>query len=308
MDALHGFTRGLDYPSIVAASERVAWSVNQIFDGRRFDASKPIVPAGWVGTGHLDFLDARDQRTLNHCRAFSYVHLIGNLEEFVTPHLADTVRFGCHDDRGQLRALLRFGEEELKHQQLFARAEQVLEGSCGYAFTRYFDPDKLVIRRLTNAILTHAPLSIFLMALAFELGTQRHYVESIRDRRGVDPLYVDVLRAHWVEEAQHTKCDLLEVSRLSRGMSDVALARACDDVRSLGALVDAVFRGQADGEIDTLRRVTGRALAEPERVALHAALHASLGAIMAGVGLGHPTFVQVVRELSSSGATALGVA
>jgi hypothetical protein len=72
-------------------------------------------------------------------------------------------------------------------------------------------------------------------------------------------------------------------------------------------MVDAAFRGQADGEIDTLRRDRPRA-GQPERVALHDALHASLGAIMAGVGLGHPTFVQVVRELSSSGATALGAA
>src|SRR5687768_9504392 len=77
------FTQGLDYASIVAASEKVAWTVDEIFRDRRFDASKPIVPASWVRTQALEFLTDQEQLTLNHCRAFSYVHLLGNYEEFI---------------------------------------------------------------------------------------------------------------------------------------------------------------------------------------------------------------------------------
>jgi fatty acid/phospholipid biosynthesis enzyme len=39
-----------------------------------------------------------------------------------------------HDDRPRMRALLRFDEEETKHQQLFQRTEEVLEASCGHSF------------------------------------------------------------------------------------------------------------------------------------------------------------------------------
>ena len=60
------FTRGLDYSSIVATSEKVAWTVDAIFRDRRFDAAKRIVPASWVRTQHLAFLNAQEQRTLNH--------------------------------------------------------------------------------------------------------------------------------------------------------------------------------------------------------------------------------------------------
>ena len=74
---LYEFTRGLDYASIVATSERVAWTVDEIFRDRRFDATKRIVPDSWVRTQHLAFLDAQEQQTLNHIRAFSYVHLEG---------------------------------------------------------------------------------------------------------------------------------------------------------------------------------------------------------------------------------------
>ena len=79
------FSRGMDYAEIVAASERVAWTVDEIFRDRRFDASRPIVPASWVGTRDLGFLSDDEQRVLNRCRAFSYAHLLGNFEEFAPP-------------------------------------------------------------------------------------------------------------------------------------------------------------------------------------------------------------------------------
>src|SRR5262252_4492633 len=75
--ASYAFVRGLDHASIMEIADRVAWTVDQVFGGRRFDGSKPIVPASWVGTEALGFLESAEQLTLNHCRAFSYVHLLG---------------------------------------------------------------------------------------------------------------------------------------------------------------------------------------------------------------------------------------
>src|SRR5262245_58110875 len=229
---VYEFSRGLDHASIVAISERVAWTVDEIFGERRFDASRPMVPASWLGIQSLRFLDDGQRLTLNHCRAFSYVHLLGNFEEFAPLHLTDVVRQNPYVDRAQLRALLRFGEEEAKHQQLFRRAETVLERSCGHPFARYFDDEKVRVTALTNAILAHPILPRFLMVLALEWGTQRHYVESIQDRRmdTGDPLYVDVLKAHWIEEAQHTKCDALEIAHLARTMSPEEISAAFDHV------------------------------------------------------------------------------
>ena len=55
---------------------------------------------------------------------------------------------------------------------------------------------------MTSQILEHDPLALYLMVLALEWGTQRHYVESIHcDGGSVDPLYVEILKAHWIEEA-----------------------------------------------------------------------------------------------------------
>jgi hypothetical protein len=306
----YSFTQGLDYASVVAMSERVAWTVDEIFRDRCFDSSRTMVPASWVGTESLGFLDEQEQHTLNHCRAFSYVHLLGNYEEFIPLHLADIVQQDWHGDRSHLRALVRFGEEELKHQQLFQRAEMVLEQSCGHPFGRYFDERKTRVKEFTNAFLEHPPLARFLLLLAFEWGTQRHYVESIRNRTEEvgDPLYVDVLRAHWLEEAQHAKSDTLEIARLARQMSGEELCAAFDHLAGLGRLVDESLAGQVEDEIETLQKVTGRVFSEADLTTLRDSLHQSLRAIISGLSLSHPNFTKVALEISAEGAAKLGIA
>ncbi len=310
MATTYAFTQGLDYTSIVAASEKVAWSVDEIFRDRRFDASKPMVPASWVRTQALEFLTDQDQLTLNHCRAFSYAHLTGNYEEFIPLHLTGMIQQDWHADRAHLRALLRFGDEEMKHQQLFRRTEMALEASCGHPFGRYFDDDKVRVTELTNAVLAYPPLPRFLLLLAFEFGTRRHYVESIQEHTETsgDPLYVDVLKAHWLEEAQHVKSDMLEVAQLAREMNPEELSVAFDQVTGIGGLVDATFVSQVDQEIETLQQVTGRTLAAAEVTTLRDTLYESLRAIIADVSLTDPSFAKVALELSKEGAAKLGIA
>jgi hypothetical protein len=307
---LYQFTRGLDYSSIVATSEKVAWTVDEIFRDRRFAVSQHIIPNSWVRTHHLEFLDVQEQRTLNHLRAFSYVHMFGNYEEFIPLHLTGLAQQDWHDDRAHLRALLRFGEEEMKHQQLFRQAETVLEACCGYAGGRYFDSNKNRVTAFTQAILAYPPLPRALMLLAFEWGSQRHYVESVRDYPGErsDPLYVDILKYHWIEENQHTKIGPLEIAQLARGMSPDELSTAFDHVQGIGGLVDATFVGQVGQELATFQSVTGRILAEPEARALRDALYQSMRAIWAEVSLTHPSFKRVALELSREGAAKLGIA
>jgi hypothetical protein len=295
----------LDHGSIVAASERVAWTVPEVFVDRRFDATKPIVPPAWVGIDALPFVNDRERLALNHCRAFSYVHLLGNFEQFVPRHLNGIVERSWDDDRARLRALLRFSDEEIKHQELFRRAEVVLEDSCGHAFGRHFGDDGVRLADFTAAMLAYPPLPRFLIILALELGTQRHYVESARrsDEPNVDALYVDILEAHWVEEAQHVRADAIEIATLA---DEHGSGRARRGLRRRSAplpgSVDHAFRGQAEQEIETLECVTGRVLPDAQRTALRDALHGSLRAILAEVGMSHPRFRSITQALSPDGA------
>jgi hypothetical protein len=184
-----------------------------------------------------------------------------------------------------------------------------LEESCGHPFGRYFDDDKTRVKELTQAVLAYPPLPRFLLLLAFEFGTRRHYVESIQEQTegSGDPLYADVLKAHWLEENQHVKADMLEIAQLARGLSAEELSVAFDQVTAIGKLVDATFVGQVDQEIATLQQVTGRMLAEAEVTALRATLYHSLSAIIANVALTDPSFAKVALALSREGAAKLGI-
>src|SRR5262249_29479951 len=162
------------------------------------------------------------------------------------------------------------------------------------------------VTELTAAILRHPVLARFLILLALEWGTQRHYVDSIRERTA-DPLYVDVLKAHWVEEAQHTKWDTLEIARLAAGSSVEDLGEAFEHIPGIGQLIDATIKGQVDSEIETFQRVTGRAFSDEQVAMLREALCRSMSAIIAGVALTHPSFAKVARELSPEGAGRIGI-
>jgi len=119
---------------------------------------------------------------------------------------------------------------------------------------------------------------------------------------------VEVLQAHWLEEAQHVKSDMLEVAQLARELSPEDLSVAFDQVTGIGGLVDATFVSQVDQEIETLQQVTRRTLSAAEMTTLRDTLYHSLSAIIAGVSLTDPSFAKVALELSKEGAAKLGIA
>lgn len=146
--------------------------------------------------------------------------------------------------------------------------------------------------------------------MALELGSQCHYVESIRDQteeRG-DPLYVEILKAHWIEETQHTKANMLEIAQLAQPLSPEAISTAFDQVMGIGGLVNATIVGQVTKELDTLQQVTGRTFTDTEATALRETLYQSLNTILCGVSLTDPGFMKVPLELSKEGASKLGFA
>lgn len=305
----YSFTKGIDYASLVATSEKATWTVDSVFADRRFDPSKQIIPTSWIGTSSLTFLNVSEQRTLNHIRAFSYVHLFNGYEQFIPIHLMEIAQTNWHGERAQLRALMRFGEEELKHQQLFLRAEAVLELSCECHFERYFAPESGRLEIFTAAFLAHPTLSRLLLLTAFELGSQRHYTDSVRDKQGSnsDPLYVDILKSHWIEENQHTKTDLLEIAKLASKASPEELLEAFKHVQALGAIVDESLLGQVECELKSFENMTGRILDTKQKETLRNTLCESMRYIWTEMSLTHPKFKKLALALSVPGAAELGI-
>jgi hypothetical protein len=145
-------------------------------------------------------------------------------------------------------------------------------------------------------VLRHDPLAVALAILQIEWMTQSHYLDSVRDDSGIDPLFKSLLRHHWIEEAQHAKIDTLVVLALAQGRSEIEIVAAANEYLEIGAFLDGGLANQAALNLEALERAIGRTL--PERAALLAQQHQAARWTYLGSGMAHPQFVDTLQRLS----------
>ena len=283
------------YPAILDASNRAAWQIDDVIaPDATLDFSKPFMPENLARTGGLDMLSEQEKLTLNHIRAHDYLSVFGLVEEFILPFLMDHIRPSLPDsDEVKVRALLQFAAEEAKHIQLFKRFHE--------AFTTGFGQECEMIGpadAVAKEVLAHQPMSVALTILMVEWMTQSHYVDSVRGNTQLEPLFADLLRCHWIEEAQHAKLDTLMVSSIAEKMTQQQFKQAVDGFLEIGMFLDAGFKQQAMFNTAALERAIGRTLPEDEREALTEQQHQALRWTYLGSGLRHEKFRATVGAIS----------
>jgi len=229
---------------------------------------------------------------LNQIRGHEYLSIFGLVEEFILPFVLDHVREDlAGDDR--IRALLQFASEEAKHIQLFKRFEGV--------FVAGFGTECAVIgpsEAIAAEVLKHDPLSVALLILQIEWMTQRHYLDSVRDNLGIEPLFASLLRHHWMEEAQHAKLDTLIVEAIAARMTAAEIDKAVDGYLEIGAFFDQGFRAQTALNLDAFERAVGRTLDERARTAFLEGQHQALRWTYLGSGMTHLNFLATLAAIS----------
>ena len=285
------------YPAILAASTRAAWQIEDVIGlGAELDFSRPFMPEKLVRIASLDILSENEKLTLNHIRAHEYLCLFGLVEEFILPFLMDHIRPTLPDaDEVRVRALLQFAAEEAKHIQLFKRFREAFAKGFGQGCEVIGPPEAVA-----KVVLGHEPLSVGLFILMIEWLTQSHYLDSVRGNSQLDPLFANLLRCHWIEEAQHAKLDTLMVEALAEGMGEKQLAEAFDGFFEICAFMDIGFRQQAKFNLNALERATVRRLSEKHRALLIEQQHQSLRWTYLGSGMHHAKFRATVGAISPS--------
>ena len=283
------------YPLILAASNRAAWQIDDVIaPGATLDFSRPFMPENLARTDELDMLSKQEKLTLNHIRAHDYLSMFGLVEECILPFLMDHIRPSLPDDDDvRVRALLQFAAEEAKHIQLFKRFHE--------AFTTGFGHECEVIGPaddVAEAVLDHEPLSVAMFVLMVEWMTQSHYVDSVRGNSALDPLFANLLRCHWIEEAQHAKLDTLMVLTLAEGRTEAQLAEAVDGLLDIGGFLDAGFKQQSMFNTAALERAIGRKLPEADRETLTQQQHQALRWTYIGSGMRHEKFRATLGAIS----------
>lgn len=285
------------YADVVRNSIRVCWQLDDLFPAdTALDLSRPHLPEAIARTAPLDFLTERERLALNHIRSHSYMSLFGFLEEYIiaqTVHHAEAELFGDHD---ALRALLRFSEEEIKHQMLFQRY-------CAAFRAAFRGPCEVLAgaAEVANVILSKTPMAAMMATLHLEIVTQQHYTDAIRDQTS-DPLFAELLRHHWLEEAQHSKIDMLEVAKMAEHGDRELLEAAFRDYLDINEALDGLLRMQIEMDLGSLQSFRGKALTESEQERFRAIQLDSHRRDFIRLGMKHPQLVPFYGELWPEGA------
>jgi hypothetical protein len=156
-------------------------------------------------------------------------------------------------------ALVRFTDEELKHQELFRRLERMVADGMAAGYTFLPGPNDVA-----GVVLGKATWAVLGLTCHIELFTQAHYRSSIDPDLELCPLWKDVFLFHWKEESQHAILDELEWIREDAGLSARQRDSSVDDLIALVGAVDGILQVQAKSDADYFFTVCGRTFAAGE--------------------------------------------
>jgi hypothetical protein len=256
------------YSRCIAASKRIRWDIeHDVIRDRHFDFSKKFLPDGLSRVDELAFLNANDRRLLSQVQGRTYANIFGLVERFIAAKVMEVSRDHWLGNQKALEALVRFTDEELKHQELFRRIEAMTaEGMpAGYEFAP--EPNGIAA-----VVLSKSTWAVLGLTLHIELFTQEHYRESIEPDAELSELYKDVFFYHWREESQHAILDELEWVREDARLNDRERDQAVDELIELVGAVDGILQAQAAADAAYFNRMIGFRLSESERQRIEPAL------------------------------------
>jgi hypothetical protein len=254
------------YARVVAASKRARWNIDEdVIRGRIFDLSHKFLPDGLSWAHRLEFLDDQERTFFSQVQGRTYANIFGLVERFINAKVLELSRHHLFGDQIALEALVRFSDEELKHQELFRRVE-VLAGR-GMPDGYHFAPSP---NDVAGAVLSKSTWSVLALTCLIELFTQTHYKQSIATDERLSPLFKDVFRFHWMEESQHAVLDELEWLAEDARIGVGERRQAATDLIELVGAVDSILQLQAANDARYFIEHVGRRLDAPQQEALGA--------------------------------------
>ncbi|WP_137920467.1 hypothetical protein [Hydrogenophaga sp. 2FB] len=244
------------YARTIEVSKRIRWDIDHdVIRGRGFDLNHTFLPDGLSLADELPFLSPGEHRFLSQVQGRTYANMFGLVERFIGAKMLEVSRDHWLGDQTALEAIVRFTDEELKHQELFRRIEQLVavDMPIGYRFDiSPNDVAAFVLGKSTWAVLA--------LTCHIELFSQAHYRASIDAATGLSPLFKDVFLFHWKEESQHAIIDELEWAREDAKLtSDAQRDAAVDDLIALVGGVDGILQAQAKADAAYFLNVSGMA-------------------------------------------------
>ena len=242
------------YAKVVEVSKRIRWDIERdVIRGRKFDMKKKYLPDGLSKAGELEFLGSGEKRLVSQIQGRTYANIFGLVERYIGAKMLEISREHWLGDQTALEALVRFTDEELKHQELFRRVEAMVAQGMPAGYTFLPQPNDVA-----RAVLSKSTWAVLGLTCHIELFTQAHYRQSIEADAELSELWKDVFLFHWKEESQHAILDEIEWQREDAKLTADERERAVTDLIELVAAVDGILQMQAAADTDYFLRVCSR--------------------------------------------------
>jgi len=293
------------YAKCIANSKRMRFDIDRdVIRGRAFDFTKKFLPDGLSQVDRLEFLAESEQRVLSQIQGRTYANMFGLVERFIAAKVAEISGEHSLGDQTAFEALVRFTDEELKHQEMFRRIElMAAEGMAeGYAFVP--EPNAVA-----SAVLGKSTWAVLALTCHIELFVLAHYRESIDGDKNVSELWKDVFLYHWREESQHAILDEIEWRREHAKLAPTMCDQAVTDLIELVGAVDGLVQMQARTDAEYFLKVCGRSFSMEEAERVRAGVLAAYRWQYIVSGVKEPRFSQILGSMiTESQAARIGAA
>lgn len=256
------------YAKAVEVSKRVRFDIDRdVIRGRQFDFNKKFLPDGLSRIDALPFLLPAEKRFLSQVQGRSYANIFGLVERFISAQILDVSRDHWFGDQVALEALVRFTDEEIKHQEMFRRLERMAAAGMPEGYTFVPDPNDVA-----RAVLSASKWAVLGLICHIEIFVLQHYHSSIDPDDNLSELWKDVFLHHAREESQHAILDEIEWKREDERLSAAERDAAVNDLIALVGAVDGILQAQAKADADYFIAVNSRGFSADEAAQIHASV------------------------------------
>lgn len=281
------------YARCIKGSKSVRWDIEQdVIRGRKFDRQQKYLPDGLSLISEFPTLSTSEKRFVSQIQGRTYANVFGLVERFINAKVLEVSRDHWFGDQVALEALIRFCDEEIKHQALFRRINDMIGDTLPEGYRFDVDPNAVA-----GVVLGKSTWAVLALTLDIELFTQLHYRQSIEEDRELSPLFKDVFLYHWKEESQHAILDELEWKRHDAELTADARDRAVDEFVELVGAVDGILQAQAASDSAYFAANCGRVVHASEVEAIRASFLKAYRWQYVHSGAQHPRFTEVLSGM-----------
>jgi hypothetical protein len=256
------------YAKCIEASKKVRWEIDRdVIRGRAFDYSRKFLPDRLARIERFAFANAGEKRLISQIQGRTYANMFGLVERFIGAKILEVTRGHALGDQTVVESLVRFTDEELKHQELFRRLEVMMAADMPKGYTFLPQPNDVA-----NAVLGKCTWAVLGLTCHIEIFSVDHYRQSIERDAEVSELWKDVFLFHMKEESQHAVLDEMEWQREDAKLTPAQRDQAVSDLIDLVAAVDGLLQMQAAADADYFQAINARKLGKEEAATLRSAL------------------------------------